>query len=387
MARKVFISYASEDNGKMKMLQRSIEKNLKDKYEAIIIADKKEPGKPLTVKVTNGLNEAHFFIPILTNNSIKNQWVNQEIGFATAIMDSVNKIALLPIVGDDIVDELKGFIHKHVDLPFTFVTNTSSSPKERASFKKSCEDVSQYLYRLIPQKKEVIFNKKTIDTNKLKGLMYKIYQKYKLPNTKLLDPEHNDIHLSTHSHAGKNYFDYLIHESCQEYSFKYFDNQDKNRYLIVHVNNTKPEIKLELNLTQQENAEIELEIDRLLGNVEVKKGKFTDDFLQKQVDYTSLLAYANLRYKDFEHDDHKINNLLWQDLNKDKYKTLEDIDQVVEKAKPAVDAYYKHDPSSFISGTDFLTKSFGFVDRDFRQRHPFGRETRNAFVKYSELIK
>lgn len=271
MARKVFISYASEDNAKMKVLKRTIEEKFKRKYEVIIVADRKEPGKPLTTKVMNGLKESHIFIPILTSNSIKNQWVNQEIGYATAIniYDEIDKIKIFPIVDKKIENKLKGFIHKQLDLSFSFIANASSSQKKQPSYKKCCAEVCQHLRSLMPK----------------------------------------------------------------------------------------------------------------------KKVKIKDTFLHQQVSYESLLAYANRRYKDFKHDDHRINNLLWRDLNKNKYKILKDIDQVVTKAEPAVDAYYKDNPPAFDSGTDFLTKSFGFIDVDFRQKHPFSNETRKAFEKYSNLIK
>lgn len=385
MARKIFISFESTDESKVKILKESIEKNSTEEYEAIIISDKKEPGKPLTDKVITGLKESQFFIPILTNKSINNQWVNQEIGFAKAMNDA-EKITLLPIVGSDVLNDLKGFIHTQLDLSFNFTADPSSKRKENRSYKKCCEEISKYLYSLTPEK-EITIKQKPVDTNKLKMLMSEIYQKYELYYTELLSPKTNNNFMRTHSHTPKGYFDYLIRESCQSYSFKYFDHRDNNRYLIVNVNNIKPEVKLELNLKSQDKAEIKLEIDKLLGNVEVKKGETADEFLQKQADYASLLAYANRKYKTFKRDDHQINKLLWQDLNKSKYKTLGDINNIVEKAKPAVDAYYKDDPSSFVSGTDFLTKSLGFVDLDFRQRHPFGTKTRYAFEKYANLIK
>lgn len=386
MANKLFISFAAEDLKKMETLKRSMKKELGAECEVVIVSERKDPGKPLTVKVINALNESHFFVPILTKNSINNQWVNQEIGFATALDNNARNITRLPIVDSHIMGSLKGFIHKQLDLSFNFTSYSTNHRKELASYQKACKQVSEYLQHLIPQN-DTLKRTKRIDTSKLKKLMAEIYQKYDLLITELLTPKTSDHFMKTHSHAPNGYFDFLIRESCQAYSFKYSDPRNENRYLIVHANNTKPQFKLELHLTIQENAEIKLALGRILGNVELKRGMHIDEFLRQPVDYASLLAYANQRYRTFEQDDEKINTLLWRDLNKNKYKILKDIDQAVEKARPATDAYYNENPSSFVSGTDFITKSLGFVDEDFRKRHPFGTETRNAFEKYSGLIK
>lgn len=111
-----------------------------------------------------------------------------------------------------------------------------------------------------------------------------------------------------------------------------------------------------------------------------------NDFLSQPIDYDTLLAYAEWRYPDLPIDK-KINSLLLKDLDRDTFKILADIDKVVEKAKPAVEAYRKEDSTWFTAGTDFLTKAMGFVDINFRKKHPFGKKTRNAFEKYSDLIK
>jgi hypothetical protein len=65
---------------------------------------------------------------------------------------------------------------------------------------------------------------------------------------------------------------------------------------------------------------------------------------------------------------------------------LKDIDSVVEKAKPAVNAYRKENPDYFTFGTDFLTKSLGFVDTEFRGRHSWGERTSDAFKRLGYLV-
>jgi hypothetical protein len=43
-------------------------------------------------------------------------------------------------------------------------------------------------------------------------------------------------------------------------------------------------------------------------------------------------------------------------------------------------------PDLFKFGTDFITKSLGFVDVDFRQKHYFGDRTPNAFDHYADKV-
>ena len=83
MEEKFFISYCNEDRHKLNALSRALRKS-PYKFKPIIIAKRKNPGKPLTEKVKEGILETPYFIPILTRASITNQWVNQEIGFAVA---------------------------------------------------------------------------------------------------------------------------------------------------------------------------------------------------------------------------------------------------------------------------------------------------------------
>jgi putative GTP pyrophosphokinase len=117
-----------------------------------------------------------------------------------------------------------------------------------------------------------------------------------------------------------------------------------------------------------------------------KRKDITKDFLSQPIDYDTLIAYTKWKYPKLP-TDNNINNLLLRDLNRKKYKTLADIDDVVNKANSAIEAYRKENPDWFTAGTDFLTKAMGFVDSDFRNSHPFGQKTRIAFEKYLGLVK
>lgn len=127
MAIHVFISYADSDKGKMRSLERQLE--LHPALSAVIIADDRKPSTLLTDKVKTGIDECDYFVPILTGNSIKNQWVNQEIGYAVAKGKHI-----VPIVAKNITGKLKGFVHKQTDLSFQYVSARSKPSVEGKRF-------------------------------------------------------------------------------------------------------------------------------------------------------------------------------------------------------------------------------------------------------------
>jgi hypothetical protein len=142
MNMKIFISYSNEDSKKLKSLSEALRHSTK-KFRPIIIEKRKDPGKPLSEKVKAGIQETPFFISMLTRSSITNQWVNQELGFA--IGDDRN---IYPIVETSIVNNLKGFIHNQIDLPFQFEGNPTDSQKEAQSFRKCCQELIRHLEQL-----------------------------------------------------------------------------------------------------------------------------------------------------------------------------------------------------------------------------------------------
>lgn len=127
---KIFISYSSDDNKKMTLLSELI--NDTDNLEPIVIANRKSPQSLLSEKVTNGIHEADVLIPILTKRSIMNQWVNQEIGYTYCLKDKT----IIPLVEDTVMEKLKGFIHKQLDLPYVFNGSNVNPRSESISFKK-----------------------------------------------------------------------------------------------------------------------------------------------------------------------------------------------------------------------------------------------------------
>jgi hypothetical protein len=139
MNTKIFVSFSNEDRKKLNSLSNALKKS-DQRFQPIIIDKRTNPGKPLSAKVKEGIQETPFFISILTRSSYKNQWVNQELGYAVA-----NDRNIYPIVEESILNDLKGFIHNQVDLPFIFEGGPLNSHKEAQSFMKCYKELIRHL--------------------------------------------------------------------------------------------------------------------------------------------------------------------------------------------------------------------------------------------------
>lgn len=127
---KIFISYSEKDKSRMRSLEKVILKSVY--YTPVIVADRRETFASLSEKVQKGIFESEIFVPLLTKNSISTQWINQEIGYAVALNRTI-----IPIVEKDIMELLKGFVHKNIDLPYVF-SESIEEKTARAQFRKIC---------------------------------------------------------------------------------------------------------------------------------------------------------------------------------------------------------------------------------------------------------
>jgi len=138
MKAKIFLSYSELDKNKLKALRNAIKK--RDGLDPIVVAERRKVGQSLADKVKECMDEADCLMPILTRQSIDSQWVNQEIGFAEALEKPI-----IPLVEKNLLDKLKGFIHKQMDLPFAFSGVESDAKKEARSFRKCYISTLEYL--------------------------------------------------------------------------------------------------------------------------------------------------------------------------------------------------------------------------------------------------
>jgi hypothetical protein len=114
---KIFISYSIQDNDKMEFIKNLI--NESEKLEPIVVLQQKSNLSYNADKIIESLIKSTVFLPILTSNSINNQWVNQEIGFVFG-SNSIKIENIKPIVEKKIMTKLKGFISANNDLNYRF---------------------------------------------------------------------------------------------------------------------------------------------------------------------------------------------------------------------------------------------------------------------------
>ena len=132
----LFISYSSEDQNIIDFIESEL--NNHAQFQPLIIAKNREPLKPLSEKVIKGLTDAEVVIPVLTKRSINTQWINQEIGYATAI-----KRKMSPIVEREIINQLKGFIHNQVDIPYNYNSSIENIEGFKEVFRIMIKDLEE----------------------------------------------------------------------------------------------------------------------------------------------------------------------------------------------------------------------------------------------------
>ena len=132
---KVFVSYCVEDKDLMVIIRDLI--NSKPPLKALIVLEEQSDLSLNSDKIKNSIKESKVFIPILTSNSLNNQWVNQEIGFA---FGTVKNIQIIPLVEKKITHDLKGFINSSIDLNYRYI---------------SIEDYEKKAYEIV----ELLYNK------------------------------------------------------------------------------------------------------------------------------------------------------------------------------------------------------------------------------------
>lgn len=143
---RVFISFTEPDRPLMQHLYKLLEEH--DKFEPHVVERQRTPNAEyLSELIIDGIQKSPFFIPIITENSIHTQWVNQEIGFAK----SSKGVNILPIVETEIKENLKGFIHSQIQLNYRF----SNSNSEK-SFESICRQLVVDLESMkVPKSREV----------------------------------------------------------------------------------------------------------------------------------------------------------------------------------------------------------------------------------------
>jgi putative GTP pyrophosphokinase len=110
-----------------------------------------------------------------------------------------------------------------------------------------------------------------------------------------------------------------------------------------------------------------------------------DEFLLQPIDRETVEAYTKWKFPNLPVKQ-EIQDLLLRDIDYEKFRSLQDIDRALKAAMDVVESYRKENPDLFQSGTDYITKSLGFVDQHFRKKHPFGSKTRKSFDKFTTKL-
>lgn len=111
----------------------------------------------------------------------------------------------------------------------------------------------------------------------------------------------------------------------------------------------------------------------------------TAEFLSQPLDHETMAAYTKWKFPELPVKP-ELQEILLADLDRTRFSTLKDIDRAVHAAADAVMSYEKENQDLFKFGTDFVTKSLGFVDAAFRKKHGFGARTREAFDRYADKV-
>jgi uncharacterized protein YegL len=105
-----------------------------------------------------------------------------------------------------------------------------------------------------------------------------------------------------------------------------------------------------------------------------------EQILDELISYRSVVAYTTKRFPGMSVSQVWTNKLL-EDLDRNRYKSVRDIDREVSYALPQVETFARERPDLFPSRTDWVTKSLIFADEKFRNKHNVSGVTMNAATK------
>lgn len=108
MVQSIFIAYAHEDEALAIRVRDSLARI--QEFEPYLAVDYPSPGENFKDRIMNAIENCRFFIVFLTENGLKSQWVNQELGYACGVKKRKRNYRIIPISKNGL--PLKGFITK-----------------------------------------------------------------------------------------------------------------------------------------------------------------------------------------------------------------------------------------------------------------------------------
>jgi hypothetical protein len=104
---KVFISHCGDDNRIIEWMEKSLSAIGIQPFiaERLIGA-----GRNIPHGIAVNIEDSNVFLPVITKNSLGNQWVNQEIGYAYCYRRTNPNPFIIPLVENGLVNSTKGFL-------------------------------------------------------------------------------------------------------------------------------------------------------------------------------------------------------------------------------------------------------------------------------------
>lgn len=144
----MFISYSSKDEDFVKEIELLLARKFRDKIEPVISAQRKVINVGIGEKIYRDINESHWFMGLLTKNSIKNPTVMHELGYASALYEKGIIHQIIPIVERV---QLKKDKIKQIDTG-VFIHPSIESAKyfaKQERWKECILDIAEYLRRAL----------------------------------------------------------------------------------------------------------------------------------------------------------------------------------------------------------------------------------------------
>lgn len=171
---------------------------------------------------------------------------------------------------------------------------------------------------------------------------------------------------------------------------------EENRNALIRAKEKRAidEARLEEEIEKIKDEELRektrLEVEKIRRESEGIDGAWDLSSLEKKrilnlpINNQSLKSYSNYKFPEWPISE-QLQHQLLKDINKGKYKTINDIDKVFNDSEKFLEFYKKINPKVFNSSTDFLTKSLGYSDAEFRARHGFSNETLEAIDNFIRM--
>lgn len=98
LLKRIFVSYSHEDSRFVNLLTDSL---AKEGYRVWIDSAALRGGDPFALDIRRAIQEARFFLVVLSNRSIQSEWVSREIALALERQTRKDDLRIIPLFIDD----------------------------------------------------------------------------------------------------------------------------------------------------------------------------------------------------------------------------------------------------------------------------------------------